>query len=353
MEVDFAATGTTSVIVHFLPPFPVSPYDNMVRRKRDLATSFSEAYGSLPSKDVAVTFRGEVLAIFGAEVNRRGLELLRKNPYTGWITKAGVNELHLAQSVPQIQAAFSQTGFTGAGTTICIVDSGVDYDHVQLGGPGFPNAKVLGGKDFGARCSVTASTECSNSGQCPAGEACVIDLNDNDPKDGFSSHGTQVSGIAAATNGVAPGAKLVVIDVQTNPTGPGGVIFDQSAIMGIDWCIANKDNFSPPIKAINLSLGRVGQVSDSTTVCDDPNGGMGSVGPAANDAVDAGLVVIASSGNDAFSTGTTSPACASKVISAGAVYDADFGALSFASCSDPASQTDVDKMSCITNTGAL
>jgi thermitase len=60
---------------------------------------------------------------------------------------------------------------------LAIIDSGVNYNHPDLGGPGFPNSKVAGGWDYGD--------------------------NDNDPMDycdqnGHLGHGSECAGVAGA-----------------------------------------------------------------------------------------------------------------------------------------------------------
>ena len=89
----------------------------------------------------------------------------------------------LAQGIPLINASAVRTVFTGAGVSVAVVDTGIDYNHPMLGGGGFPNSKVLGGYDFGD--------------------------NEPDPLD-CDGHGTQVAGITAtaAANAVANGIAL-------------------------------------------------------------------------------------------------------------------------------------------------
>ena len=65
---------------------------------------------------------------------------------------------------------------------------------------------------------------------------------------------------------------------------------------------------------INMSLGG----GTFTGTCDSD-----SAAAAANNAVDAGVVVVASSGNDANTNAMGTPACGSKVIAVGATYDDD------------------------------
>jgi subtilisin family serine protease len=90
-------------------------------------------------------------------------------------------------NVPKVWA---ETGATGKGITIGIIDTGIDYTHPALGGGMGASFKVQGGYDF------------------------VND--DNDPLDD-NGHGTHVAGIAAANNeqlkGAAPDAKLYAYKV--------------------------------------------------------------------------------------------------------------------------------------------
>src|SRR4051794_39142076 len=77
--------------------------------------------------------------------------------------------------------ARSQLGLTGSGQTVAIIDSGIGYDHVALGGGLGSSQKVVGGWDFAE--------------------------NDSNPYDdgpaGF--HGTHVAGIVAAEDNRYPG----------------------------------------------------------------------------------------------------------------------------------------------------
>src|SRR4051794_21368290 len=95
----------------------------------------------------------------------------------------------------QDDAATNFSNVTGAGVTVAVIDTGIDYNHPQLGGGFGPGHKVKGGIDF-------------------------VD-NDNDPMDTFG-HGTANAGLIAATpydyngghfSGIAPGAELVGIRV--------------------------------------------------------------------------------------------------------------------------------------------
>lgn len=122
-------------------------------------------------------------------------------------------------------------GFTGDGQTVVVIDSGIAYDHVSLGG-GYGNGyQVVGGWDFAE--------------------------NDADPYDdgpgGF--HGTHVAGIIGANDsrysGLASGVDLValrVFDDQSN----GYFRWVEQALA---WVHQRRSSFANPITTVNLSLG--------------------------------------------------------------------------------------------------
>ncbi|WP_143265366.1 S8 family serine peptidase, partial [Amycolatopsis lexingtonensis] len=126
----------------------------------------------------------------------------------------------LDRSTAQVGApAAWQRGLTGAGTTVAVVDTGIDAQHPDLVG------KTTAAADF-------------------SGEGDVVDRH---------GHGTHVASIISGTGaasggrfkGVAPDAKLVVAKVF-DASGEG----DTAQVMaGIDWAVAQG------AKIVNLSLG--------------------------------------------------------------------------------------------------
>lgn len=122
-------------------------------------------------------------------------------------------------------------GFTGAGQTVAVVDTGIAYDHVGLGsgyGPGF---RVVGGYDFSAE-------------------------NDPDPyDDGLSGvRGTHVAGVignaSGENTGVAPEVDFVALRVFDDD---GNGYFD-AVENALQWVIDNQFSFQHPITTVNLSL---------------------------------------------------------------------------------------------------
>jgi len=134
--------------------------------------------------------------------------------------------------------------------------------------------------------------------------------------------------------GVAYNAKLYALKVEDS----NGYIYNDSIVAAWNWCVSHKnDNSSYPILVISTSLGGGRYYS----ACDSSSG---SLATAANNAVAAGITILASSGNDGYCDSIASPACLSNVISVGAVYDAPFGTyypcISSSSCATKYSSVD-------------
>lgn len=129
--------------------------------------------------------------------------------------------------------ALNKYGFLGEGQTVAVIDSGIAYDHVALGGGFGENYRVVGGWDF---------TE-----------------NDADPYDDAPGgyHGTHVAGIVGAdsgspeSSGVAPGVDLVALRVFGD-NGQGYFSWIESALQ---WVHDHKDDFENPITVVNISIG--------------------------------------------------------------------------------------------------
>jgi subtilisin family serine protease len=214
-----------------------------------------------------------------------------------------------AESFPLIrQPAAAAAGYVGAGTSVAVLDTGLDYSRSDFGNctaPGVPSTcRVAYAQDFA-------------------------------PSDGArdaNGHGTNVAGIIA---GVAPGAKLIGLDVFN-----GEGAWNTDIISAINWSIANRQNYN--IAALNLSLG-----------------GGSSTSPCANDAIgvalaaarNAGIAPVVASGNNGYSNAISSPGCSPAAISVGAVYDSNVGGLSYSNCRDLT--TEADKITCFSNSASF
>jgi minor extracellular serine protease Vpr len=217
-------------------------------------------------------------------------------------------------------------GYDGTGIRVGILDSGIDYTHAYLGGPGTtaayqqcysgasgtaynetptgicathfgPSApKVKGGYDFVGENWPGSAT------------APVDEQPDPNPID-FDGHGTHVSDIAGGRSadgshkGIAPGVDLYAIKVCSAVSTFCSSI---AILQGIDWALDpnNNGDISDAMDVVNLSLGSAyGQVQDDT-------------GLALNNLVRAGVVAVASAGNSADRPFiVSSPSTAPRVIS--------------------------------------
>jgi len=221
----------------------------------------------------------------------------------------------LTESVPLINADdVWAMGINGSGKTVCVVDTGVNYDHPALAG------KVVTQKCY---CQGPPSP---TKGCCPGGGEIEDDAMDD------NGHGTHCAGIIASQDstykGVAPGSLIKAVKVL-DKNGEG---YTSDVIAGIDWCSSQ----NPDVISISLGGGLFSSYCDS-----EPDA------IAVNNAVDAGTVVTIASGNDASTTQISAPACASKGISVGDVYDANVGGIAWSACTD--TTTAPDKIVCHCN----
>ena len=224
-----------------------------------------------------------------------------------------------ATSVPWIGGDTAHTaGFTGDGVSIAVIDTGIDYTHASFGGPGttvaydtnnpniiepatFPTLKVIDGYDFAGPTYDPSSSDPTNHTPDP----------DPDPLD-VHGHGTHVAGSAAGIDGitppgVAPDADLYALKVFGDAAGSTDLVSE-----AIEFALDPNGDLSTDdhVDVINMSLGSpFGHPDDPSAI-------------AAANAVDLGIVVVASAGNSGdvpYITG--SPALADGVISVAASGD--------------------------------
>ncbi|MBW3015359.1 S8 family serine peptidase [Candidatus Woesearchaeota archaeon] len=267
------------------------------QRKNSIKSNQQKVLKNLNNNNFKPKHKYSTINAFSGTVTRKGLEELKSNPDVEKILFDKTLTGELSTSVPLIRAddvqirVINGRNITGYGETVCVVDSGINYSHPDLGGCFGADCKVLGGWDF-----VN---------------------NDNDPMD-FQSHGTHCAGIVAANGGVigvAPEANLIAIKSMddSQPYGQGS---DSGIAAGIDWCVNNASAFN--ISVISLSLGDGGEYASGA--CPTGSYVMEFSIAAANSA---GITVVAASGNDYHSNGISYPACSPNTISVGASTKSD------------------------------
>ncbi len=233
--------------------------------------------------------RYDLINAVSAEILPGDIKKLENNPDVEKIYYDGVSHiLPMEESVKGLMGVNTDTigatyannvlNYTGRNVTIAIIDTGIDYNHSDLGGCIGPTCKVRGGYDY------------VNS--------------DPDPMDD-NGHGTHCAGIAAANGGiigVAPDARLLAVKVCSAI----GECSDSNTLAGIDWAVANGANI------ISLSLGGNTQPSEGNEplqmLCDA--------------AVRRGVTIVAAAGNEGPGTGTLADIASSQnVIGVGADDD--------------------------------
>lgn len=208
-------------------------------------------------------------------------------------------------------------GLTGRGRSVAVVDSGIDLSHPDFVSPDDTAPKVRGGASF-------------------TGEG--DDLSD------CGGHGTEVAGVVAGPQGVAPDASLVVLKVFGR-SGDCQSARASDVLAAVDWAVANRQRLA--IDVVNLSLS---DESASTGFCDADDPAGAAVFRAARRA---GMAVVAAAGNDGQADAVSWPACLSDVSAVGMVYSSSVGPTAWggsAGCED--GQTGPDVVPCASNAGS-
>lgn len=231
----------------------------------------------------------------------------------------------LAQAADYLQATAPRAaGIDGTGVKVGVIDSGIDYTHANLGGPGTTAAYDT----CNAQNTVAPTGECAalfgpsapkvKGGTDFVGENWPNTPEEPDPNpiDG-EGHGTHVSDIIGGRSadgthqGIAPGVDLYALKVCSSvSTSCSGV----GILEAIDWSLdPNGDgDISDALDIINLSLGSpYGQEQDDSTVAID-------------NAVRAGVVAVISAGNSAdrpFIVGSPSTAAGAISVAQTALPD--------------------------------
>ncbi|MDH3308278.1 MAG: S8 family serine peptidase, partial [Acidimicrobiia bacterium] len=196
-------------------------------------------------------------------------------------------ELATAIVMTGADIAQNELGLTGAGVKVAVMDTGIDYDHPDLGGCFGPGCRVAVGYDF---VGDDYNADDTDPGYNP------IPSPDPDPDD-CQGHGTHVSGIVGADGtvvGVAPGVTFGAYRVF----GCEGSTTADIMISAMERALADD------MDILNMSIGSAFTWPQYPTAV------------ASNLLVDAGMVVVASIGNSgasgAYSAGA--PGLGEKVI---------------------------------------
>ncbi len=228
-----------------------------------------------------------------ARVNSSDLAAIENNPQVESVTLQRVFHLNDESPTSQVNVTSAHTtifdgkNLTGKGETVCVIDSGVDYNLSDLGG-------CYGYNNVSSNCTVIGGYNYLNTSATPM--------------DDFG-HGTHVAGIIAAhggITGVAPGAKIIAMEVCNS----AGSCYEGYIQKAIQWCTTNASKFN--ISVISMSLGT--NVTYPGYCNSDP------LASTIDTAVAKNISVVVASGNDGNSSGMPSPACIQSAIPVGDTY---------------------------------
>ena len=210
------------------------------------------------------------------------------------------------------------SGYTGAGQTVAVLDTGVDKNH-----------SFLAGQVVAEACFSSTNSADGASSLCPGGVASstVADSGEDCSITGCN-HGTHVAGIVAGKatplningrdvtiSGVAPGATLIAVQVFSRfdnaaycgSSAPCVLSYTSDQIAALEYIYSLRNSYA--IAAVNMSLGGGGY----TAPCDS------SSRKAIIDQLrGANIATVISSGNNGYTNGISAPACISSAVSVGA-----------------------------------
>ena len=197
-----------------------------------------------------------------------------------------------------VDLVWQDTGYTGSGVTMAIIDTGIDGNHTALDDLDDDNTtndpKIVAFYDAINNPGATNGTE-------------IFPYDDN-------GHGTHCAGITAGTGapnyqhvGVAPHANLVGVKVLD-----GGGSGSFAAVMaGMEWTVEKRHEFN--IRAASMSLGALTGAIEWTSSEEE------SVNRMANEMMRSGVTLFIAAGNSGGTATIGTPGSAEDVITVGSL----------------------------------
>lgn len=266
-------------------------------------------------------------------LSRDEINALADDPGVQRIEADELSAPSLDASVPLIgAAALHGSGQTGAGTSVAILDTGVDLQHPMFAG------RIAGSACFSSTSGTRSASFCPAGAQSDttseqAGDNC--EERSIDPINGGSGcfHGTHVAGIAVGGDfvdpsdntrvlrGVAPGAGVVAVQVFSqfsqasdcgSSTPPCVLSYSSDQTAALEWLHTNRVALN--LASINMSLGGG---SNTSHCAGHPNESIIQQLRAA------GVATAIASGNDGFRDAVNSPGCIEAAITVGSTTKTD------------------------------
>lgn len=326
LEVREALSREASVRVMIALKSEVEPRAGLPALTAEVARVQDRVLAALTGDDFELARRFGAVPSLAGRLSASGLAKLEDHPDVLRIDLDAPGAGNLAQATALTGAnTVAALGFTGAGTTVAVIDSGVDRDHADL------QASLVGEACF---CS-------GGGGCCPGGGSFRQGAGAAEDDNG---HGSNVAGIVTADGvvigpGAARDAEIVAIKVLDSGN---SFCCSSDVVAGLDWILLNR----PDVDVVNMSLGTAAMFAGD---CDNATSFTISYANAVDALTAQGIPVFVSSGNNGSGTQMQAPACVANAISVGAVWDADVGSQNVF-CFEPT--TAADQVTCFSNASA-
>uniref|UniRef100_UPI0025BB5172 S8 family serine peptidase n=1 Tax=Halovivax sp. TaxID=1935978 RepID=UPI0025BB5172 len=230
---------------------------------------------------------------------------------------AAAPDLDTALAMTGADHARSELGYTGDGARVAIVDTGIDYNHPDLGGDGDPDVVIEADADDRSFDHPRISHGWDYVGDdFDASDPDAERAPDPDPMDPHG-HGTHVAGIAGANAASDDGVTGVAPEVGLGAYKVFGLEGPTTADIIVE---AMEDAYEDGMDVVNMSLGaslQWGQAYPTTAT--------------SNELAAQGVVVVNSAGNDGGlgAWSLSAPANAHDIISVASAENTHLEALAF------------------------
>ena len=361
------AGGAARIIVGVRVPFAAEgllPASEATLQRNEIATAHANVLDKLPAfKQKSKTAKQfESIPFMAMEVTAVELEALLASTDVTTIEEDRPEQIQLAQSVPIIGGTSAwSSGYTGAGQTVAILDTGVDKNHPFLAGRVVSEACYSTNDSVNgvySLCPGGATASTATGSALPYGTICVS---------GKCDHGTHVAGIAAGLasggvtfSGVAKDASIIAIQVFSRVDNAGSsycnglaqcvLTWNSDVIAGLNRVYALRTSYS--IASVNMSLGGGSYTSQAT--CDASNASRKAI---IDTLRSVNIATVISSMNNGYTSSMGAPACISSAVSVGATWDSYDGyGYSCTNLTYPSNYWDyggVDKVACYSNSASF
>ena len=253
------------------------------------------------------------------------------------------NKLNLHDHVEELSSisTIQNMGFTGQGTAIAVISTGIDKDHEQFG------KRVIAENCFNSGKKCVPTDECDICREddkecfilcyaCEEHFVCENNGNSSNPvnaekKDSFN-RGSHLAGIAAGADGIAPGANIISVNIQSeysndpelfteeNPEGYAVTMRKEDLKEALEWLLdlqkQLKNEGKTPISVVVIDFS-----SDEYDFQCDREEGCEEYFDIFEEMIDEGMIPAAGTGDHYIDHNISFPACLSNVIAVGALPD--------------------------------